>query len=68
MPAYFLVKQCFSMIDMLLPASVFVFASWLLSFPDIPLLDLYILYLGLSIYCVSIGVVIGTLFSGWGCF
>jgi len=64
MPAYFLAKQCFNILDILIPTFVFVATSWLLSFPDIPFGELFLIYLGLSVYCTSIGVLIGTLFSG----
>lgn len=64
MPAYFLAKQCFNVLDILIPTFVFVATSWLLSFPDIPFGDLLLIYLGLSVYCTSIGVLIGTIFSG----
>merc|ERR1712190_597229 len=64
MPAYFLTKQCFNVLDILIPTFVFVATSWLLSFPDIPFSDLLLIYLGLSVYCTSIGVLIGTVLSG----
>jgi len=64
MPAYFLAKQFFNVLDIIIPTFVFVATSWLLSFPDLPFADLFLIYLGLSVYCTSIGVLIGTLFSG----
>mmetsp|Transcript_102800 Transcript_102800/g.257905 ORF Transcript_102800/g.257905 Transcript_102800/m.257905 type:complete len:306 (+) Transcript_102800:1606-2523(+) len=64
MPAYFLAKQCFNVLDIFIPTFVFVAMAWLLSFPDIPFSELFLIYLGLSVYCTSIGVLIGTVFSG----
>jgi len=64
MPAYFLAKQCFNIMDVFIPTFVFVACSWLLSFPDVGFGELFLIYLGLSVYCTSIGVLIGTVFSG----
>uniref|UniRef100_A0A6U8X0Z0 ABC transporter domain-containing protein n=1 Tax=Zooxanthella nutricula TaxID=1333877 RepID=A0A6U8X0Z0_9DINO len=64
MPAYFLAKQCFNILDIVIPTLVYVVCAWLLSFPDLPFGDMLLIYVGLSVYCTGIGVLIGALFSG----
>lgn len=64
MPAYFFAKNSFNILDVVIPTFVFVCGVWLFSFPIMPFGDIVLIYMGLSIYCSSMGVLIGTMFSG----